>query len=82
MVWDERIEENVMKAQEYQAGEVHGMEKGLQEGLQEGIQKGIQKKQTEMILNLNTKDIPIETIAECAGLSVAEVKNIIESNRK
>ena len=78
MVWDERIEKNVIKAQEYQAGEVHGMEKGLQEGLQEGIQKN--KK--EMILNLNTKDIPIEIIAECAGLSILEVKNIIESNRK
>ena len=42
-----------------------------------GIQEGMEKNKKEMVINLYNKKIPIDTIAECANLSIEEVQKII-----
>ena len=68
MVWDERLDENLRKVDAYN------------DGKSEGIEEDILKKQTEMILSMNNKGISIETISECANVTIEEVKKIIQEN--
>ncbi len=54
---------------------------GCDEGEKAGFNRGIISKQTEMILNMYHKNIAVETISECANLSVPEVLEIINNNK-
>ena len=78
MVWDERIDEKLRNIDAYNGGEMVGYEKGHKEGIKEG---SLETKK-EIILKLHKKNIPIDTIAECANLSVDEVQIIIETINK
>ena len=69
MIWDERLDTNLRRFQDYSDGEDAGIEKGIQEG--------VLKKQTEMILNMYKEHVPEETIAKYAGISIDEVKKTI-----
>ena len=44
-------------------------------GLKEGISQGFKQKAIEMAKNLFLKNIPIDIIAECTGLSVIQIKD-------
>ena len=69
MIWDDRLEENLRKHDDYNNGKY------------EGIDIGIEQKQTEMIINMYNKKFDINTIAEISNLSIEEVNNIIENNK-
>ena len=47
---------------------------------EEYYQKGIKEGKREIIINMNNRSIPIETIAECVNLQVDEIKKIIKSS--
>ena len=56
-----------------------GMQKEIQKGKQEGIQEGAEKKAIIMIANLlETVQMPIEKIAEVAGVSPDLVNHVQE----
>ena len=44
----------------------------------EGINEGRQEKAVEDAVNFLKKNIPAETIAECVGLSLEQVKELAE----
>ena len=69
MIWDDRLEENLRKHDDYNNGKY------------EGIDIDIEQKQTEMIINMYNKKFDINTIAEISNLSIEEVNNIIENNK-
>ena len=71
MIWDERIENNLRKAEAYYGG--------VKDGKKQGKKEGIKATQKVMIHNMYNKNIPIETISECANLSILEVQKIINS---
>ena len=49
---------------------------GIAEGITQGITQGAHEKAIETARNLKQKRIPLETIAECVGLSVEEIENL------
>lgn len=49
-------------------------------GIEECIEKGIEQTKKEMILKMNSSDIPIKKIAEIVGIRQEEVKEIIEES--
>ena len=53
---------------------------GIKEGIRQGIETGSLQAKTEMILNMNNKNIPLDTIVECSNLTSYEVQKIIDSN--
>lgn len=55
-------------------------EEGKEEGVQEGVQKGIQEGKLEMIRNLLAADIPIDSVAKFASLSVSEIEELLKRN--
>ena len=48
------------------------------EGIAEGIAQGAREKAIETARNLKHKNVPLETIAECVGLSVEEIEKLQE----
>ena len=42
--------------------------------------EGIAKNRKEMVLNMHNKNISLDIIAECANLTLKEVKEIIDNN--
>ena len=71
MVWDERIERNLRKQQDYSDGFDDGKELGIAEG---------KEKQCEIIINLNKNGVSLEIISKSTGLTIEEIKDIIKSN--
>ena len=61
-----------------QRGMEQGLEKGLEKGMEKGIEKGIEQgKQAEQRLiahNFKQAGTPIQVIAKCTGLSIAEIE--------
>jgi len=47
--------------------------------LNEGLAQGMAQKCKEMVLNMHNKNISLDIIAECANLTIEEVKEIIEN---
>ncbi|MBR6294863.1 MAG: hypothetical protein IKR40_00105 [Treponema sp.] len=54
-------------------------EEGYDEGYSNGINAGQRQKSFEVAENMLRKGIPKETISECTGLSVEQVKEIARS---
>lgn len=52
---------------------------GYDDGLGEGIAKGQRQKAFESAENFLRKGIPVETISECIGLSLEQVREIAQS---
>ena len=49
--------------------------------LEEGYEKGIKEKAKEIVINMNKKNIDIETISEIVNLSKEEIEKIIKENK-
>ena len=60
--------------------EERGLEKGLkigeEKGLAKGLEKGLVKGQRQIAANLKKQGVNIETIAQCTGLSIEEIKEL------
>ena len=56
--------------------------KTLKDGIQQGIQQGIQENQKEIVLGMHEEGLSIETISKISKLSVDEINEIINSNKK
>ena len=61
--------------------EQRGKKEGYSAGVSDGIQKGAYEKAIETAKNMFSKNISIEIIAECTGLSIEEIK-LISNNTK
>ena len=60
----------------------NGLAKGLAEGEKRGEKKAqaqAKKKEAQIVKNFYSKKIPLETIAECTQLSLAEVNKILSA---
>ena len=66
MIWDDRLEENLRKHDEYA----------------DGKNDGIEQKQNEMIINMYKDKLDINTISKYANISVSEVEDIIDKYKK
>ena len=53
----------------------------LAEGKQIGLQEGAEQKAIETAKNFIQKNIPLETIAECTGLSLEKVQELANSEQ-
>jgi predicted transposase/invertase (TIGR01784 family) len=54
---------------------------GKQIGLQEGLTKGAEQNKIETAKNFIQKNIPLETIAECTGLSLEKVQELANNQQ-
>ena len=70
MIWDDRLEENLRKHDDYNNGKY------------EGIDIGIEQNRIEMIINLYKNGVSLELISKSSGLSIKEIEKIIENNDK
>ena len=52
-----------------------------EKSLKEGIQKGIHSTKVEMVLNMYSEGILIDTISKCSNLTILEVEEIINQNK-
>ena len=57
-----------------------GVSKGIQQGLQQGVSQGEYQKAIETAKNMVAKKISIDVIAECTGLSVEVINNLVNTN--
>ena len=69
-IMDEIIEENVAKQTAYLVGK------------DEGIEQGIEQNKREMVVNLFKNNVPIDVISESSGLTIDEVKEIIDKSNE
>ena len=72
----------------FSAGEEHGFslgrnegiaigeERGRNEGISLGITQGAYQKAVETAKNMRFRNIPIDVIVECTGLSVEEIEKL------
>ena len=86
MIMNEDIERNALIEQEYgyayHEGEESGIKKGIEQGIEKGIKEGIEKgsinTKKEIVLEMYRKDLPLDIISDCTGLSIDEINNIIQ----
>ena len=60
--------------------EQRGYKIGIQEGISQGISQGEQQAKIETAKNMVLKNIPLNTIAECTGLSIQTLKELNTNN--
>ena len=77
-MWNETIERNLRRAEDYHSGLYDGEMKGIEKG----IEKGVEKTKKEMVINLFNNDVSIEIIAKSSGLTIEEVQKIIDKENK
>jgi len=70
VIMDEIIEENVAKQTAFLVGKNYG------------IEEGILKNKKEMVVNLYNNNVSIEVISKSSGLSIDEVKEIVNGQDK
>ena len=73
-MWPERMEK--LSKDLITQGKIEGESIGIKKGESIGIKKG----KIEVVLNMHSANFDIETIARITGLSVGQVKDILESN--
>ncbi|MBR6296468.1 MAG: hypothetical protein IKR40_08345 [Treponema sp.] len=73
MTWQQTIDEEKDIAFE------EGVKHGIEQGIAQGIERGAEEKALEDAENLLRKGIPIETISECIGLPLEQVRQIAQS---
>ena len=66
VMWNETIERNLRRAEEYHSG----------------LYDGEMKKQKEMVVNFYNNDVPIEVISKSSGLTIEEIQEIIDGQEK
>ncbi|MEM6845124.1 MAG: PD-(D/E)XK nuclease family transposase [Bacteroidota bacterium] len=57
------------------------LETALLEGEEKGMKKGVDQRNVEVVLNMHTKGIEVEQIAELTGLPLKKVKEVIENTK-
>ena len=60
----------------YDAGRNDGYDAGIEQGIEQGIETGERNKQLEIAKNMLNKNIDIETIISCTGLTKEEINNL------
>ena len=53
-----------------------GKNEGIEEGIQQGLQQGAYEKAIETAKNMLLKNISVEVIADCTGLTNLEVEQL------
>ncbi len=53
-------------------------DKGIQEGIQRGLQQGIHQEKAETVQRMKAKGFSVEDISEIAGLTIEEVKKLLQ----
>ena len=75
MIWDERIERNLRNQEAFYGGK----QEGLVEGLTRGKELGFTEKTKEIALNLYNNGANISLISKSTGLSINEIKSLVNS---
>ena len=65
----------------WEEGREEGLEQGREEGLEQGLEQGLVQGRRNMIVAMDRQQLPLETIAAVAGISIEEVEKILESER-
>ncbi len=55
-----------------------GIQEGIQQGIQQGLQQGIHQEKAETVQRMKAKGFSVEDISEIAGLTIEEVKNLLQ----
>ena len=71
-IMDEIIEENVAKQTAYLVGK--------DEGIELGVEQGIEQTKREMVINFFENNVPIDVISKSSGLTIDEVREIIDKS--
>lgn len=61
------------------AGIAHALNKGREQGLQEGLQEGKLAERIQLVRGMHKNGMPIEDIAKFTGLSIEEIREILQS---
>lgn len=69
IMWDESLDKLFEEIEAFERGK------------EKGIEQGIEQNQKETIINLYKNNVLIDTISKSCGLSIEEVKNIIDNNK-
>ncbi|MGM9581327.1 MAG: hypothetical protein ACI3U2_08855 [Anaerovibrio sp.] len=72
-VWN--IERNNIRV----AALAEGMNLGISRGRNEGINLGILQKETQVVLSMFKRNMPVEDIADISDLSVEQVNEILKN---
>ena len=59
-----------------------GLSAGLQRGLQQGEERGLQQGKYETARNMLNRNLPIEIVCECTGLSKDVIENIKKETKQ
>jgi len=70
---------NTIRYAEMKAHE-KGLQKGLQEGRQEGRQEGLKEERKKLVISMMKNGLSIEMISQIAGLSQAEIEEIVKDS--
>ena len=62
----------------FSAGEERGITIGREEGRSEGISLGAYQKAIETAKNMRFRNIPIDVISECTGLSIEVIQDLAD----
>ncbi len=60
-------------------GEERGIVKGIEQGIEQGIGQGEEKRNRAIVLNMLDQGVEIATIAQLTGISLENVKTIVNS---
>ena len=72
----------LMMRDNYKNGRAEGLAESLAEGLAEGRTQGRAQAEAQIVKNMYSKQISLETIADCTQLSLAEVQKIISTKQQ
>ena len=72
MTWE------MLKQDTYDSGFSAGEEHGLAIGEKLGEERGIYKKAIETAKNMRFRNIPIDVISECTGLSIEVIQDLAD----
>ena len=81
-VSDELTMKNAAKKEGLAEGIAEGERMGLAKGKRLGFTEGEQKAKLETARNLIKKNVALDTIAECTGLSLEEVQKLADELAK
>ena len=76
IIWLGGLAEFDAERRGYKEGVAEGIAQGISQGLQQGISQGSQQAKIETAKILLLKNISVDIISECTGLSVDEIKEL------
>ena len=80
MEYDYATDIEVQREEAFEKGVSKGLQQGIQQGIQQGVSQGEYQAKIETAKNLVAKKISIDIIAECTGLSVEVINNLVNTN--